>query len=343
MSWKVLIVDGDAGIHRVSELSIKRLKYKERDIKLFHAFNQLEAQEILESNEDIALVLLDLVIGDDHRVIDLVSFIRKQLHNHFTQIIIRTSNPGHAPVEQMIIDYDVNDYQEKTDLTNQKLRTSIITAIRAYDSIRTIETLNEELDLSKYDLFFTLGQIAETRSKETGNHVKRVGEISKLLALKCGYTEKESELLKMAASMHDVGKMAIPDVILNKPGKLTKEEFDVMKTHSSIGYEMLKSSEKPILDYAAVIAKEHHENYDGSGYPDGLVGKEIQRYSRIVSVADVFDALGNKRAYKDPWPMDEIIKFMKEQSGIKFDPQIMDVFFEHIEEVIHIRDQYPDL
>lgn len=343
MSWKVLIVDGDEGIHRVSKLSIKRLRYKEQDIVLFHAYNQQEAKTILEEQDDMALVLLDLVIGDDHRVIDLVSFIRNQMNNHFIQIIIRTSNPGHAPVEQMIIDYDVNDYQEKTDLTNQKLRTSIITAIRAYDSIRTIETLNREIGLSKYDLFFTLGQIAETRSKETGNHVKRVGEISKLLALKCGYTKKESELLKMAASMHDVGKMAIPDTILNKPGKLTVEEFDAMKTHSTIGYEMLKSSEKPILDYAATIAKEHHENFDGTGYPDGLKGDEIQKYSRIVSVADVFDALGNKRAYKDPWPMDKIISYMKEQSGIKFDPEIMTVFFEHIDEVTHIRNQFPDM
>ena len=132
-----------------------------------------------------------------------------------------------------------------------------------------------------------MGEIAETRSKETGNHVKRVAEYSKLLALKLGLDEQTAEMLKLASPMHDIGKVGIPDNILNKPGKHTFEEFEIMKTHAQLGYEMLKHSTKPILQAAAIVAREHHEKYNAKGYPKGLRGEEIHIFARITAVADV--------------------------------------------------------
>lgn len=341
-TWKILVVDDEQDMHNVTTLVLKRLIFENRPVELLDAFNEEEARETLRSHKDIALVLLDVVMAEEDSGLQLIRYIRDELENSKIQIIIRTGHPGYAPVEEVIVDYEVNDYQEKSDLTHQRLKTSVITALRAYKSITKIDDLSQEIENSRYDLFFTLGEIAETRSKETGNHVKRVGEISKILALHSGFSENEAELLKMSASMHDVGKMAISDLILNKPGELTVEEFEVMKTHAIIGYDMLKSVNKKIIQSAAIIAKEHHENYDGSGYPYGLVGEDIQIESRIVAIADVFDALGNRRAYKEPWPIEDILNYMREQIGIKFDIKLMEVFFQHIDELLVVREKYPD-
>ncbi|WP_229855096.1 HD-GYP domain-containing protein [Candidatus Sulfurimonas marisnigri] len=138
-----------------------------------------------------------------------------------------------------------------------------------------------------------MGSITETRSKETGKHVKRVAAYSELLALKAGLSTAEAKLLRLCSPMHNIGKVAIPDNILNKPGKLTDSEFTIMKTHAKLGYEMLEHSNRDILKAAAIVAHEHHEKYDGSGYPRKLKGEEIHIYGQITAVADVFDALGS--------------------------------------------------
>jgi response regulator RpfG family c-di-GMP phosphodiesterase len=187
-----------------------------------------------------------------------------------------------------------------------------------------------------------MGTIAETRSKETGQHVRRVAEYSKYFALKLGLGEEEAEMLKLASPMHDVGKIGIPDSILNKPGKHTPEEFEIMKTHALLGYDMLKHSNKKILQTAAIVAKEHHEKYDGSGYPYGLKGEEIHIYGRITAVADVFDALGSDRVYKKAWEDKRIFELFKEQRGKHFDPKIIDIFFENLEDIFAIRNRYKD-
>lgn len=341
-SWKVLIVDDEQDVHDVTMLTLRRLVFRDRGIKLFSAYNAKEAEMIIQEHPDMALLLLDVVMEEDRSGLELVKYIREKMSNDKTQIIIRTGHPGRAPVDEVIFKYEVNDFQEKSELTSYKLKTSVITALRAYDSLFKIDLLNEELEAAQVELFLSLGKIAESRSQETGNHVKRVGEIVKLI---CGYLdidEKEAELLKLAASMHDIGKMAIQDSIINKPGKLTFEEFEIMKTHSLIGYEMLISSEKKILNTAAIIAKEHHENYDGTGYPMQLKGEDISLSSRIVAIADVFDALGNKRVYKEPWMLNEILDYLKKESGNKFDPKLVDVVFEHIDELARVRETYPD-
>ena len=205
-----------------------------------------------------------------------------------------------------------------------------------------IELLNEEILDTQKEILFRLGAIAEVRSKETGMHVKRVAEYSKLLALYYGLSENEAEIIKMASPMHDIGKIAIPDSILNKPGKLTSEEFTVMKTHAQIGYEMLKSSNKAILKAAAIIAHEHQEKYDGSGYPRSLEGENIHIYGRITAIADVFDALGSDRVYKKAWSDERIFEFFQEQSGKHFDPILISLFFKHLDQFLKIRNRLKD-
>jgi response regulator RpfG family c-di-GMP phosphodiesterase len=184
--------------------------------------------------------------------------------------------------------------------------------------------------------------IGETRSQETGLHVKRVSEYSYLLAKLIGLSEEEATLLKEASPMHDIGKVGIPDHILNKPGKLTPEEFDIMKTHAELGYEMLKYSEREILKASAVVAYTHHEKWDGSGYPKRLRGEEIPIYGRITAIADVFDALGHDRVYKKAWPLENILALFKEERGKHFDPNMIDLLFDHLDQFLSIRDRMQD-
>ncbi len=201
--------------------------------------------------------------------------------------------------------------------------------------------LNEIEDTQK-EIVYTLGTIGESRSRETGNHVRRVAEYSKLLALYAGISEDDAEMLRIASPMHDIGKVATPDCILNKPGKLNLEEFEVMKEHASRGYDILKYSSRPILKTAAIVANEHHEKYDGTGYPNALQGEEIHIFGRITAVADVFDALGSDRIYKKAWPDEEIFAFFHKENAKHFDPKLVEIFFEHLEEFLAIRDKFQD-
>jgi len=187
-----------------------------------------------------------------------------------------------------------------------------------------------------------MGEVGESRSKETGNHVKRVAEYSHLLALLYGLSKKEAEILFTASPMHDIGKVGIPDSILNKAGKLTHEEFEIMKTHADIGYKVLKGSDGEVLKAASIVAYEHHEKYDGTGYPRGLKGDDIHIYGRITAIADVFDALSHDRCYKKAWELDQILTLFKEQKGKHFDPQLIDLFFENLDKFLEIKDKLND-
>ncbi|MFK2822503.1 HD domain-containing phosphohydrolase [Arcobacter sp. YIC-80] len=210
------------------------------------------------------------------------------------------------------------------------------------ENIHEIESLNNEIESTQKEVVFTMGAIGESRSKETGNHVRRVAEYSKLLALKYGLDKNIAELLKEASPMHDIGKVGIPDAILKKPAKLDKEEWEIMKTHAQLGYDMLKHSQREILKAAAIVAHEHHEKWDGSGYPRGLKGTEIHIYGRITAVADVFDALGSDRCYKKAWKIEDIKKFFIENKGSHFEPKLVDLLFEYFDEFLAIRDRYKD-
>ena len=202
--------------------------------------------------------------------------------------------------------------------------------------------LTKEIEETQKEVVFTMGAIGESRSKETGNHVKRVAEYSKVLALHYGLSEEEAEMLKQASPMHDIGKVAIPDAILNKPGRFTPEEFEHMKEHAQLGYEMLHHSTRPLLQTAAIVAYEHHEKWDGSGYPRGLKGDDIHIYGRITAIADVFDALGSDRVYKKAWEDERIFTLFKEERGKHFDPTLVDIFFKHLDTFLAIREKFKD-
>ena len=200
--------------------------------------------------------------------------------------------------------------------------------------------LHEDLEHTQEELIFKMGEVAERRSRETASHVKRVALYSQLLGKFYGLKEEEIKYLTTASPMHDIGKVGIPDEILTKPSKLTPKEWEIMKTHTRIGYELFKHSNKPLLKAASIIAYEHHEKYDGSGYPRGLKGEKIHIYGRITAIADVFDALGSDRYYKKAWSDQEIFAFLKEKRGKHFDPKLIDIFFDHLDAFLRIRNTF---
>jgi len=214
--------------------------------------------------------------------------------------------------------------------------------ILGYRAIRHDITDSKEIEKIQKEIIFTMGSIGESRSKETANHVKRVAEYSKLLASLYGLSQEETDLLHMASPMHDIGKVAIPDSILLKPAKLSHEEFEIMKTHANRGYDMLKHSNRPLISTAAIIAHEHHEKWDGTGYPRALKGDDIHIYGRITALVDVYDALISDRVYKKAWPEDEVIQFIKDQSSKHFDPKLVNLFFEHYKKFKYIKSKYKD-
>ena len=199
------------------------------------------------------------------------------------------------------------------------------------ESLAEIKHLNEDLELTQKEMTITLGTLMETRDDDTGHHVMRVASYSKLLAELYGLDAKSVDLIYKAAPFHDAGKVAIPDSVLNKPGKLDDDEWKIMKSHSMRGYEIFKDSTRPILKMAAVIAREHHEQWAGGGYPDGLKGQEISIAGRIVMLADVFDALTNERVYKKAWSIEKAVAFIKEQKGEMFEPKLADLFVKNID------------
>jgi response regulator RpfG family c-di-GMP phosphodiesterase len=232
------------------------------------------------------------------------------------------------------------DYNVNIDIVRSDELGEISSAIETMS--KDILSLNKEILNTQAEVLNIMGQIAETRSKETGNHVKRVAQYSEILALKYGLDPKEAKLLRQASPMHDIGKVGIPDSILNKPGRHTPEESIIMKTHAKLGYEILKSSNKEVLKASAIVAHEHHEKWDGSGYPRGLKGEDIHIYGRITAVADVFDALGSDRCYKKAWEDERIFNLFKEERGKHFDPKLVDLFFENLDEFLIVRESLKD-
>lgn len=475
--WKILICDDEIAVHTITKTVLSDFTFKHKKLEFLSAYNAKEALEILKNEDDIAVILLDVVMETDHAGLDLVKVIREELNNKLIRIVLRTGQPGYAPEKEVIQKYDINDYKEKTELTDIKLFTTMISAIRSYKDLSAIhkskkglekiidatkniyetnslklfasgvlsqiisilklnghsflinadgfslekeekdinllattgsfnnrpieeiltpqikELINEAIEkkesifledkyvgyiqtennkqniiyingfnnLNKLDknlinifssnvssafnnlylnkeiidtqkeLIETLGETVERRSKEASHHVRRVANISYELAIKYGLEEEEAILIRNASPMHDVGKIGIPDSILLKPGKLDEDEMEIMKTHAQIGRDILAHSKKDVLKAASIIAYEHHEKWDGSGYPNALKGEEIHIYGRITALADVFDALLHKRCYKEPWSLEDTLNLINEQKGKHFDPKLVDILFENIE------------
>lgn len=199
-----------------------------------------------------------------------------------------------------------------------------------------------QLASNQKELMYIVGDAIEARSLETGSHVKRVALICEFFAHQLALPREFIEAIKIAAPLHDIGKIAISEAILHKPGKFTPEEWAIMQSHATIGAQILEKSKLPVACLGARLARWHHENWDGSGYPDGLVGDKIPMEARIMAMADVFDALGSQRSYKEPWHNDAILAYIVNQSGIKFDPDLVDILRLNIDELVLLRNQIPD-
>jgi len=202
--------------------------------------------------------------------------------------------------------------------------------------------LDREIFETQSEIISTLGDVVETRSKEAANHVRRVQHVARYLAELSGLDDEECRLIYMASPMHDIGKVAIPDSILLKPGPLAPDEWEHMKRHARIGEEVFGRSTRPMLRAAATIAGQHHEKYDGSGYPKGLKGDEIHVYARIVALVDVFDALIHRRCYKEPWPLPRVIELLRSERGRHFDPNLVDCFIDNIDAIMALAARFPD-
>lgn len=486
--WKLLLVDDDQDIHYVTRLVLGDFRFENRPLEIISASSAAEARRVLAADRDIAVVLLDVVMESDRAGLGLVEYIRNELENHDIRIVLRTGQPGQAPEHEVIARYDINDYKEKTELTAQKLSTTVFSALRAWRDIRTIRagkrglervleasnaifsqerqlgfrrTIVEQLDRlvatdavlclaaddgegaplrvvsvigdtphpagddvrralpghlldaidsarrsqghrfgeDHYVLYFRddhgsgavlfigaglhqptseldanlvqllaanigtalqnlalardlsdaqmetiylLAGATETRSRETAAHVQRVGLLASMLARMYGLDDATCRNIRLAAPLHDIGKIGIPDSVLNKPGGHTPEEAGVMRTHPLIGHRMLASSRRPVLQLAAEIALSHHEHWDGGGYPSGLAGDDIPVSGRITMLADVFDALGSQRCYKDPWPTERIVDYIAGQSGKMFDPTLVRLLLRNLDQAAAIRAELPD-
>ena len=198
------------------------------------------------------------------------------------------------------------------------------------------------LQSSQENIIITLTEISEAKSGETGQHVRRVSEYSSLLAKTLNLSFSEVEHIKIAAMMHDLGKLLISHEIVEKPDKLTDEEYELMKEHTQYGWDILSNSEGDIMEMARVIALQHHERWDGKGYPNGLQRDEISIYAQIVSVADVFDALTSERAYKNAWPIEKAKQEIIRQRGEQFSPVVVDAFISCFDEIKAINEKYND-
>ena len=490
--WTILVVDDEADVHNVTTYMLSGQKYRGRSFGFLHAYSAGEARKILAEQQDVAVILLDVVMETDDSGLKLVRHIREELKNLAVRIILRTGQPGKAPAAQVILDYDIDDYKEKTELTLEKMLVTIIAALRSYSFITTIENnrqglkriieassdiferqslqklgsgvlsqltailqlkkdaiythasglaasgakgkpmvlaatgdfcefiekpmnavsgdavhlsldrakeqphgfycengkcawyfrsktgsenylyfeadkdldendrdllelfftnvslafdnlfLNKGIEDTQKEVIFHIAETMECRSAETGRHVRRVAEFARLLALKYGLGEEEAETVKLASTVHDLGKIGIPDSILNKPGPLTNEEYEIIKSHVRRGHDMLARSTSPIIQAAAGIILNHHERWDGQGYPQGLSGEEIHVHGRIVAVADVFDALSSKRVYHQPWSWAEVFAYFLEQSGRHFDPCLVEILLQNREEFMAICARYHD-
>jgi response regulator RpfG family c-di-GMP phosphodiesterase len=283
------------------------------------AYENVELKDVLE----IGAIAMDLKTGYRTKALMVIPF---------------RNNEG----EIMGAYQAVNKLTEQEQFSQKDLEHLTLAASYAGKSLESA-LLSNEIEETQKEIIFAMGEIGEGRSKETGNHVKRVAEYSYLIAIGLGMDLEDADLLKIASPMHDIGKVAIPDSVLKKPGKLTDEEFDIMKSHTNIGYGLLKNSTRRILKTAAIVAHQHLEKCNGRGYPLGLKGEEIHIYGRITAIADVFDALGSDRVYKQAWELERILNLFKEERGEHFDPQVVDAFMEQLPHILQVREQYSDV
>ncbi len=468
-----MVVDDEESIHQVSIFALKHFEYNGRKLEIISAYSGDDSINKLRQHPDIAVILLDVVMETSDAGLQAVKRVREELRNTQVRIILRTGQPGQAPEHEVVEQYDINDYKEKTELTQEKLYTTVRMGLKSYEQIiimqkhmqsleyivqaaptlfkitslenmlrsifsaavdligvsegmdvleeiagfiaypvtrageykvyhsinkfiderdkqRNISELVEELHnqlpiaqgvfnlknssfaipivdknevlaiifldhlpvISNYgrhilnilamqssiafkniDLYEVLSRehtetinllaiASEYKDEDTGEHVRRVESLTRLIAIELGMEEKVASELSQASVLHDIGKLSVPDAILRKPSKLTEGEFEEIKRHTTNGNKILSGHSQ--FKVASEVALTHHESYDGTGYPSGLKGEGIPFPGRIVALVDVFDALCNKRPYKSAWSREEALDYIHQERGKKFDPDVVD-------------------
>lgn len=287
------------------------------------------------------IILLDIMMPE----MDGYEVCKRLKSNPLTKAIpvIFISARGDAINEARGFEIGAVDYIAKPISTSIVL-SRVKTHLALYNQNRTLEIQvaekTKELTGTRIEIIRRLGMAAEYRDNETGMHIYRVSEFCKIIALNYGFPENEADLLLNVSPMHDVGKIGISDTILQKPGKLTKEEFDIVKKHPLIGASIIGDHNSELLRTARIVALEHHEKWNGSGYPNRLVGEEINIFARITAVADVFDALTSKRPYKEAWKIEDALNYIRSESGEHFDPKVVDAFFQGLNNILLIKEKY---
>ena len=474
-AWRVLIVDDEEDIHGLTQLSLAQFHFDGRGVEFLHAYSAAEAKEILTHEGDIALALIDVVMETETAGLELVDYIRTVLKLCKMRLIVRTGQPGVAPEQYVIDNFDIDDYKDKTELTTGKLYTSTRSAIKAYRDLSVIEAtrtgLEHILDVTPHLYFHSsesmttfyeglLTQIAalchirtgslitglsgmvievqadgveikagsgelssnqhhsrttqivslcddylrhpstpppidagaqllplasngvvygcvylentqniseddlhlirvltnqyaaalsnihlhqdlltanrealhmlavasEYKDEDTGTHIHRMMGNTRTMALRMGMDKESAQDYADAATLHDVGKLGIPDEILIYPGPLTDAQFAIMKTHATIGEKIM--GDDPNFELARMVAVGHHERWDGTGYPFGVGGENIPLIARIVAILDVFDALTHRRPYKAAWPVEDALSEIQSKAGSQFDPQLVELFMQ---------------
>ncbi|MBF0144633.1 MAG: DUF3369 domain-containing protein [Magnetococcales bacterium] len=490
-AWKILVVDDDRGVHDLTSMILRRLEFEDRGIELVSGYSGEDARVLMQQHSDAAILLLDVVMEHERAGLDVVQYVRDALKNRQVRIILRTGQPGQAPELEVVTRYDINDYRDKTELTQEKLITAVVSALRSFRDLRLMDrnrvglehvveatgvlfgprsdkklvqevlrrlhnilgfdsgaandacsgfaareeegewsiyagigryesllgqnvaacvsprvqgmvtsaldsnrtffeenryiatfkgynqatnflffegnrdftdldgnlmqvfmsnvglafhsiSLHQEILETQRDITITLGELIEARSSEFGSHVRRVVESARLLGQLMGLPEEEVEGLWLAAAMHDLGKVVMDDGLLQKKDPLEPDELARIRQHTTVGFQILKGSKRKAMRIGATVAHQHHERWDGKGYPQGLRGEEIHLYARIVALVDVFDALIHDRVYRKGWSRDEALSWINKSRGTLFEPALVDLFFKNLSEFLMIQDRIPD-
>jgi len=298
-------------------------------------------------NNDVDIIFTDYMMPQLNGL-ELIQKFRKE--NNSTPIIMITAAGENVRADALTA--GATDFLNKPlDLPDFIVRTQNLLSLRdaqiqlsnrAKQLEKEVEIATQNLIEREHESLIMLGKTAEFKDPETANHIERVAHYSKLLANKYGLSEEIQDVIYYSSPFHDIGKVGIKDSILLKPGKLTEDEYAIMKTHASIGHEILKESNSKYLQMGANIAISHHEKFDGSGYPNNLTGTEIPIEGRIVAIADVFDALVSHRPYKVAWSFQNAISLLEEEKGKHFDPELVDLFIQSIDEIQEIYNQFKE-
>ncbi len=299
------------------------------DLRMPHldGFQVMEKIKEFEKGSYIPVLVLTAQSDDETQMKALNAGAKDFLGKPFnlTEVVCRIRNM----LEVRLLHNKVKDHNKTLELEVKKRTTELVSA-------------NEKLKRGNEEVIKRLGRAAEYRDNETGFHVLRMSHFSMKLGEAIGMSEEDCRTLLLASPMHDLGKIGIPDSILLKPARLTDEERVIMETHAAIGGEILSGGTEDLITMAEVIALTHQEKWDGSGYPNGLKGKDIPLVGRITAICDVFDALTSERPYKKAWTIEETIEHMKKESGKHFDPELIPLFIDILPEVLKIKDQFSE-